>query len=106
MINRRIKSQEEFQDWLEKMDTSINQFKAKLPSEVADKLDFSKESLQVLEDWLLESYETVLELKADNNYVIIDGARRYIGEVIKPLTNSHWYLTLDDTDITHEQVSR
>lgn len=35
---------------------------------------------------------------------MLDGASRYVGEVFKRITNSDWYVTLDDTDITNKRA--
>jgi len=49
-------SKEEFQDWLDHMEEALDAWLDRLPEEVRDKLDFSIDSLDALEGWLLERY--------------------------------------------------
>ena len=41
--------EEEFQHWLDYMDDALDEFTARLPDEVSGRLDYSVESLDVLE---------------------------------------------------------
>lgn len=50
---------EEFEYWLFDMDDAVERFCMKLPSEVRERLDFTPESLDVIEGWVLQRYASV-----------------------------------------------
>ena len=49
-------SQQVFTDWLAAMDQRLAWLRGQVPADLAAKLDYSLESLDPLENWLLERY--------------------------------------------------
>lgn len=87
-------SQDEFEVWLFEMDDELDVFISETAAEIGNKLDFSEESLDILEDWMLARYKTVDELMADSQKIIWDRIARYIGETIRKKYNLIWKIEL------------
>ena len=80
----------EFQRWLSSMDDGLRAFFQRQPEAVASKLDYSIDSLDVLEAWLLERYPTYEDSLKAAESPILDGAGRYIGETFLKTVGGRW----------------
>ena len=87
---------DDFQYWLFYMDDDLQAFMDRLSPDVRQKLDYSVESLDALEGWLLRRYQEPGELQRESELVIWDGAGRYIGETIRRNVGGKWRIVLDD----------
>lgn len=90
------KRREDFQYWLADMDDAIERFMDGLPAEVRERLDFSPDSLDVLEAWILQRYASTQEMLASSESRVVDGLARYIGETFRKAIGGHWEIRLDD----------
>lgn len=88
--------QANFRSWLLEMPHALDRFFAKLPEHVRRQLDFSPESLDVLEKWLLATFTTVEELRAPEHKALWDGIGRYIGETYRRSLGGRWDIRFDD----------
>jgi hypothetical protein len=84
-----------FELWLMDMDDALERFMDQVP-EVREKLDYSAESLDVLEKWLLERYPTFEAIIADSEKDMLDGMARYVGETFRKNLGGIWDIVLDD----------
>ncbi len=82
--------QEQFKDWMDGMDVVLDEFMADLPDDVSDKLDYSLDSLDVLEAWFVDKYASTKELRADPEIRPWDGAARYYGQVLVKQLGGRW----------------
>src|SRR4051812_50181488 len=78
------------------MQTELDRFEAALPKPVADALDESPASLDVLEAWLLEHYPSTEALMEPGEAEILDGAARYVGETFLGQLGGRWSISADD----------
>lgn len=85
-----------FQYWLMDMDDAIERFFNNIPHNVRNKLDFSVESLLVLEEILMMRYPDVDTAMAYSEAKFLDGSARYIGEVFRKWGGGKWYIKLED----------
>ena len=89
-------SEAEFKVWLDDMQPALSRFFELLPDDLREKLDYSVESLDELEGWLLEIYS----VKKMSNLVVDtpigDAAGRYVGELCRKLLGGEWFVELDD----------
>ena len=92
----REESERGFHAWLDYMADGLNEFFERLPAEVRDKLDYSVESLDVLEAWLLARYPDTDHAMQKSETLILDGAARYIGETFLQHIGGRWDMELDD----------
>jgi len=97
---------EQFQYWLAHMDEALEEFMASVPPEVANKLDHSIKSLDVLEDLLLKRYDSFETAQASGDSKFFDGCARYVGETIRKHVGGKWRIVLDDKKNAHYAVPR
>jgi len=89
-------SDERFQFWLMEMDDAIDRFVQSAPPELRKQLDRSAPSLDVLEEWVLARYKSLADTRAAQEAQFLDGAARYVGEVLRVNTDSKWTIRFDD----------
>jgi truncated hemoglobin YjbI len=93
--NKKTLDEMEFDYWLKLMDRGIDELLAELPDAVRARLDYSPESLDVLEAWLLARYPDAASAKAETEIVRLDGVARYLGETLRKNIGGHWWFDLD-----------
>lgn len=64
------------------MPNALGRFKNRMPKEIQDQLDFSIQSLDIVEKHLLDNYETIEQIKNEPSY-ILDGYAVYVGETFR-----------------------
>ncbi|MGI2035626.1 hypothetical protein ACRQ1B_24920 [Rhizobium panacihumi] len=88
--------QDQFEFWLMDMDDAIENFRRSIPAELASRLDFSDESLKILESFVLEIYPDVETIKQSGEAKMIDGMSRYVGEVFRKHLGGRWFIDYSD----------
>jgi hypothetical protein len=94
MTNNQADS-DQFQYWLMQMDEDIDEFLAQLPPKVRTRLDSSAGSLDILEAWLLEKYPSPEAARPRTEARVLDGAARYVGEILRKSTGSKWSINFE-----------
>ena len=89
---------DDFDAWLTAMDDVIDEFLTGLPEDVRVRLDYSPESLDVLEAWLLHNYESPAALQAADA-AMLDGPARYLGETMRRNLGGKWTINLERPDV-------
>ena len=89
-------TREDFESWLVDMDDALDRFFAVLPSEVCERLDYSPASLDILEKWILDRYESTDQMLPASEATTVDGLARYVGEAIRKAIGGRWGIRLDD----------
>lgn len=95
-MNNSVLDEDKFEYWLMDMDGALERFIHTLPPDVSRGLNYSVESLEILEGWLLSKYESVADMKPISEAEQIDGASRYVGETFRRVLSGKW--TIDFTD--------
>lgn len=85
-----------FEIWLIHMPFALDEFLNALPEEISCKLDYSVESLDVLEVWILDTYPSTKELQ--DNLDIWDKIARYIGRTFLTHIGGVWDIDLDNPE--------
>ena len=98
------KDREQFEAWLAVMDQRLGDFRRELPAGVASRLDGSAASLDALEAWLLGRYDSPAAMRADGEWGTVNGASRYLGEVIRRELGGEWDIELDKPDSVAARV--
>jgi len=88
--------QDQFQQWLAEMDDALDSFFASLPKELGARLDYTPESLDALEAWVLQNAAGTKDLLDPKRSQQLDGIARYIGETIRKNVGGKWEIRLDD----------
>lgn len=93
-----------FQHWLIDMPKAIERLMQRLPSEMQEKLDYSIESLDILEEYLLNQYASIQEIKQAPPD-ILNGYAIYVGETFRKVLADKtdrepniWTIELDRID--------
>ncbi len=89
-------TREDFESWLAHMPVALQHFLETLPDDIREKLDYSLNSMDDLEDWLLRTYPSKQSMLAQTEAAKVGGSARYIGETIRKEIGGHWDIRLDD----------
>lgn len=89
-------SRELFEYWLADMDDALARFTQRLPRDVAEKLDYSAASLDVLESWLLAHYPDIPSMRPESEADLVDGMARYVGETFRKHLGGRWDIELEN----------
>ena len=80
-------------DWLAYVQKAICYFGSSLPPEEQARLDYSPESLNIIEAWLLKRYEELDDLLHEPDRQLSAGAVLYIGETKRQNLEGSWCIT-------------
>lgn len=89
-------TQDEFEHWLFEMDDRLDELISFLPSEAASRMDFSADSLSVIEAWLLNEYSSPVDLLKKSEKTVLDMVARYVGETFRRNLGGTWRLELSN----------
>ncbi len=87
---------ENFIEWTTFIEDRVNEWGGTISENVADALDYSPESLKVIESYILSNFDknSVTDTK---NTKAVDAVVSYYGETLRRnLPNSTWFLDLED----------
>jgi hypothetical protein len=90
---------EGFEAWVMFIDATIKQLLDELPEEVSQRLDFTPESLDVLEGWLLSKFDSPAAILQPSENWYIDRVSKYVGETIRRNAGGEWSINLDDPSL-------
>jgi len=91
---RSIKEREEgFQYWIFSISDDLEDLVEEL-KEKGVSLDFSRDSLDTLEKWVLTNFESKEELMKEENKFLLDKISKYIGEVFRAQLDGKWNIEL------------
>lgn len=93
---------EKFEDWVSYMGEAIEDFLILVDKTTRSRLDYTVESLAVLEAWLIEQYPNNRSLRESPE--VIDGASRYFGETFRKIVGGCWRLELEDPDDVYYEI--
>jgi hypothetical protein len=83
------------------MDATIKQFLDELPEELAQRVDFTPESLDALEGWLLSKYDSPAAILQPSESWYLDRAAKYVGETIRRNAGGEWAIELEDPNYVY-----
>jgi len=89
-------AQENFQDWIFYISDKMDYFITEFAKENHLKLDYSIESLDEIEKWLLDNFDTINAIK--ENPEILDLLTIYIGETFRKHISGKWFMDLENKD--------
>lgn len=96
MNSKNRNQKEDFEYWLFEMDEAIQEFKNKLDQSISSRLDFTLESLDILESWILKQYNSPKDILEREEMETLDGLARYVGETYRKLIGGYWEIRFDD----------
>lgn len=101
MNRKALTTRDDFQYWLMDMDDAMERLLAELQPQNRKKLDFSPFSLDVLEAWILERYESPRSMLEREQKQIVNGAACYVGETFRKALSGRWDIELDDPNYVY-----
>ena len=91
-----MSSEQQFHAWLQQLPESIEILRNILAEDTGQTLDFSIDSLLMLEQWLLERYPDLKFIHENDEYHLMEAAGGYIGETIRQVVGGEWTIELKD----------
>ena len=85
-------TQDDFEDWIILIDFTTDYFTGEFAKEQNLNLDYSIESLDEIEGWILANYKEIKDLIADSK--MLDYLTIYIGETFRKYIGGNWYIDL------------
>ncbi|MCT4613898.1 MAG: hypothetical protein N4A49_03370 [Marinifilaceae bacterium] len=90
------KAKEIFDEWTTFIEDRVNEWFTSAPQEITNALDYSPESLKIVEKYILANYSRA-SLTNPKNKKSIDALVSYYSETFRRnLPNSIWYIELED----------
>jgi len=87
---------DDFEHWLFAMDDVLQSFTSNLDESIALKLDYSEESLEMIESLILKQYSSVEQILLPEESYRLDSLVRYVGETFRKAIGGRWEIRLDD----------
>ena len=92
MESAAMTSRDDFEQWLMSIDDSIEE----LRQQIGKPLDYSPESLDVVEQWILKKYESTESMLSESESENVNLLASYVGETFRKAINGVWDIRLDD----------
>lgn len=91
-----LSRKDNFQEWLFVMDDILEEFIIDFYNQNDFNLDYSANSLLVLEKNILDTFENIEELKNEEHKYLYDVLSRYLGETIRKNVDGKWKLDIEN----------
>lgn len=99
----QIETKELFDEWIKELPENLKYFTNDFAQKQNLKLDYSVDSLNQLEKWIIKEYEYPVDLKDDEE--ILNLLVAYIGEVYKKELGGEWHIDFDATSKNPKRIS-
>lgn len=98
ITNKRVMSytQDNFKEWIFLIGEKMDLFTGDFARENNLNLDYSIHSLDEIEKWIITTYPTINQLKADHK--MLDLLTIYIGETFRKHLGGKWYMNTEDQE--------
>lgn len=83
-------------EWLSEVEDALQYFLDWLPDEISNQLDFSPQSLDIIERWVQARCSDRMEIVGGQHPEITDGAAIYVGEVFRRALGGHWDIPMNN----------
>lgn len=91
-----LTTRDDFETWLASMDDFLEEFLLEFPEADRARLDYSRESLDLVEAWILRTYASSAEAIRSTESQRVNRAACYVGEVFRKTLGCKWDIRLDD----------
>lgn len=92
-------TQDNFKKWIFLIGEKMDLFTGDFARENNLNLDYSIHSLDEIEKWIITTYPTINQLKADHK--MLDLLTIYIGETFRKHLGGKWYMNTEDQENVH-----
>jgi hypothetical protein len=87
-----------FEYWLTDMAEAIDESFKSMPSHVRDKIDYTPDSLDVMEKHIIDIFDSPKSALEESQAYFLDGIARYVGQVFRKSLGGKWDIELEDID--------
>jgi hypothetical protein len=95
-MRQALSNRDDFEYWIFNMSEEIEFLLNEVPSEVSNQLDFSVDSLEVLEFWILNQYANPEQMLMKTQTKIVNSIACYIGETFRKNIGGKWDINFED----------
>jgi len=95
-IEEKNKRKENFEVWLFTMSDVLEEFIESFLNETNHELDYSSNSLILLEKYIHKNFSVISELNSEDNKFKYDVLTRYLGETIRKNIGGIWKLDIEN----------
>jgi len=89
-------TKDNFQEWIFYIGNKMDYFTEEFAKKNNLKLDYSIKSLDDIENWIINNYNTINDLKESNE--VLDLITIYIGETFRKHIGGKWFMDIDNKD--------
>lgn len=90
---------EQFTDWVDYLPEFIKEFQAMLDADLSDLMDYSPESLDLVEEWILTRYANTDEMLPTAERRTVNLLACYVGETMRRSRGGEWQLQSDPDQV-------
>lgn len=94
-------TKESFESWLEEIPTKLKSITEDFATKNKLNLDFSIESLDALERWILKQYDVAVDLREEEE--VLDLLALYVGETHIKHAGGEWYVDVENEKSVYYQ---
>lgn len=94
-------TKESFESWLKEIPTKLKSITGDFAKTNKLKLDFSIESLDALENWILKQYDVATDLREEED--MLDLIALYVGETYMKHAGGEWYVDAENDKSVYYQ---
>jgi hypothetical protein len=80
----------DFEEWLFLMSDKLEAFEAFFKTETGKDLDYSVQSINEIEAWLLTKFESTDDILKQENKEVLDLVTRYVGDTFRKNLKAKW----------------
>ena len=95
-MKQALSNRDDFEYWLSNIDEEIDFLLEIVPKEINSELDFSVNSLEVLESWILKKYKSTEQMLMKTQTKRVNSIACYIGETFRKNIGGKWDIKLED----------
>jgi hypothetical protein len=103
-MSNRMETLDDFRQWAIFMDDYLNRFIGFMSQEDQLRLDYSPESLDIVEVWLLNKFPDLMAIANAEEDGLVDGIVCYVGETFRKNLGCKWTIILDNPESEYYQL--
>jgi hypothetical protein len=97
-------TRDDFEEWLFLMSDKLEAFEVFFKKETGKDLDYSVQSINEVEAWLLTKFESPDDILKQENKEILDLVIRYIGDTFRKNLKAKWTIDLENEKNAYYQL--
>ncbi|MEW4565738.1 hypothetical protein AB1K70_24665 [Bremerella sp. JC770] len=104
MTSEFLTNRDDFEYWLSSMDEFLEQMLEVFPESDQHRLDYSPESLDVVENWVLSKYKKIDDILVPSESQLANCIACYVGETFRKKLGAKWDIRFDDPSFAYHAL--